>query len=95
MKKLIFLSLLGSILLSTGCTYKVSETSPSVTLDGTKVDYSNMEQYIKSEQCYAIGSSGSTSIMQAAKKAGIIEIVHVDESREGNTICVIVYGKGK
>jgi hypothetical protein len=33
--------------------------------------------------------------MQAAKKAGIIEIVHVDQSREGNTICVIVYGKGK
>ena len=95
MKKLIYLSLLGLTLLSTGCSHTVSATSSSVVLDGTKVDYSKMDQYIKSEQCVQTNQTGTVSIKEAAKKAGIVKIMHVDKSRYGSLICVIVYGKGK
>ena len=95
MKKLIYLSLLELTLLSTGCSHTVSATSSSVVLDGTKVDYSKMDQYIKSEQCIQRDSSGTVSIIEAAKKAGIVKIVHVDKSVHGGLRCAIVYGKGK
>jgi len=80
-------------LLTTGCTYKVSTTSNQVKIDGSKVDFSNMEQYTRVEQCYQVGTEGTTSVVRAVQKAGIKYIVHVDYSIKGTEKCAIVYGK--
>ena len=92
MKRTLLLSTLMLAVIISGCTYKVAHTPDQVRIDGTKVDFSNLDQYKKVEQCYTRRSEGTASIFEAAKKAGITQIVHVDESVKGDTYCAIVYG---
>jgi len=82
-------------LLISGCTYKTTGTSKMTKIDGTKVDYSNMDKYISSRTCVQVGSreDSSLSVFEAAKKAGIKNIVYVDQTVTRNEVCVIVYGE--
>ena len=82
-------------LLVSGCTYKRTATSQSTHLDGTKVDYSKMDKYIKAKTCYNVTKTGdaSLSILEASKKVGITKIVYVDKTITSNIVCVVVYGE--
>jgi len=92
MKRKIVFTISVFALLFSGCSYRVSQTSNQVTIDGANVDYSDMSKYKKGEQCYDARSDGSMSILEAAKKAGITKIVHVDNTIDGSTHCSVVYG---
>ena len=89
------LGLLAAGLVATGCSYKSAGTSKLTTLDGTKVDYSNMNKYKKAEICMELQSreDSSLSVFDGAKAAGITKVVYVDESYTGTERCVIVYGE--
>jgi len=96
MKRLLYIaSLLTVALLVSGCTYKRTSTSLSTHLDGTKVDYANMDKYKQAKSCYNYKKTGdaSDSILEAAKKVGITKVVYVDRSITGDIACVIVYGE--
>ena len=88
----VVLAMLVALFVS-GCTYKVSTTSELVKIDGTKVDFSKLDELVKIEQCYNAGKGGSASVMTAIKQSEIKYVVHVDYSRKGTEICAIVYGK--
>lgn len=79
----------------TGCTYKLSDTATSTKLDGTQVDYSKMDKYIKTQSCIKFGNreDASMSILKAAQKAGISKVKYVDISTLKNENCIIVYGE--
>ncbi len=64
-------------------------------LDGSKVDYANMEKYKTSTSCTKVGSheDSSLSVFETAKKAGISKVVYVDQSVTKDLVCVIVYGE--
>ena len=82
-------------LLVGGCSYKRSGTANFTDLDGTKVDYANMSKYIKTEVCMdrSKREDSSLSVFEAAKKAGIKNVVYVDQSYTQTQLCVIVYGE--
>ena len=82
-------------ILSSGCSYKRSGTAGLTKLDGTQVDYANMSKYKKVETCMKPQSreDSSLSVFDAAKKAGIKNIVYVDKSYTQTELCVIVYGE--
>jgi len=92
---ILFASLIIMGLLVSGCTFKRTTTSPSTHLDGTKVDFSQMEKYKKAETCYDIKKTEdiSISILEASKKAGISTVIYVDKTITGDIACVIVYGE--
>lgn len=89
------LSIVTVGILMSGCTYKLSSTDRSTVIDGTQVDYSKMDQYIKVTSC--INSTqredASTSVLKAAQNAGIKYVRYVDRSTLDFTNCVIVYGE--
>jgi len=91
----VIIGLITMGLLMGGCTFKRTATSPSTHLDGTKVDYSQMQEYKHVETCYNFKKTedASVSILEVAKKAGIKEVVYVDKSVTGDITCVIVYGE--
>jgi len=92
--KLVILSVVSAIALLTGCTTTVERTLSSVKIDGTKVDYSKLEEYKKGFVCQNRKQTfGSNSIMQAAKKAGVKKIVYVEKQISDSLRCVVVYGK--
>ena len=78
-----------------GCTYQRTATSRSTHLDGTKVDYSQMDKYITAKTCYnrTKTNDASLSILEASKKAGITTVVYVDETITDNLVCVVIYGE--
>jgi len=82
-------------LLVSGCTYQRTATSQSTHLDGTKVDYSQMDQYKTAKTCYnrTKTNDASLSILEASKKAGITTVVYVDETITDNLVCVVIYGE--
>jgi len=91
----LLIGLISVGLLIGGCTFKRTATSKSTHLDGTKVDFSKMEQYKKAETCYNYKKTedASVSILEASQKAGISNVVYVDKSITGDIACVIVYGE--
>ena len=97
MKKqtLLLMSMLALGFIVSGCTYQRTATSQSTHLDGTKVDYSQMDKYITTKTCYSRTKTNdaSLSILEAAKKAGITTVVYVDKTITGDLICVIIYGE--
>ena len=97
MKKqtLLVMSVMALGFMVSGCTYQRTATSKSTHLDGTKVDYSQMDKYITAKTCYnrAKTNDASLSILESSKKAGITTVVYVDETITGDLICVIIYGE--
>jgi len=91
----LFMALAVSVLLMSGCTYKRTSTATSTHLDGTKVDFANMDKYKQAKLCYNYTKTGnaSDSILDAAKKEGISKVVYVDRTITGDIACVIVYGE--
>lgn len=81
--------------LASGCSYKRSGTAGLTKIDGTQVDYANMSKYKKVETCMEKRSrvDSSLSVFDAAKKAGIKNVVYVDKSYNKKELCVIVYGE--
>jgi len=94
-RAILFTSVIIIGLLTGGCTFKRTTTSPSTHLDGTKVDFTQMEKYKKAETCYDVKKTedASISILEASKKADISNIVYVDRTITGDIACVIVYGE--
>ena len=92
---LITLAVTATVILGTGCTYKLSDTATSTKLDGTQVDYSKMDQYIKATSCFKVGNreDASLSILKAAQEAGISKVKYVDVSTLKLEKCIIVYGE--
>ena len=92
---LVIVALLSVIVMASGCTYKLSGTNSMTKLDGTKVDYSKMNQYKTAKSCIKYGSRNdeSISVLDAAQKAGIKNIVYVDISTLDREKCIIVYGE--
>ena len=97
---------LGTILAAsvfTGCTYKVESTPAVMTYDGSKVDYTRIDELKNSKVCiFLADGEGDSTIITAAKQAGIKYIKHVDVSKEHDTFlfwaygfrnCVTVYGE--
>jgi len=82
-------------LLVSGCTYQRTATSRSTHLDGTKVDYSQMDKYKTAKTCYSKtkANDASLSILEASKKAGITTVVYVDETITADLVCVVIYGE--
>ena len=105
MKKFLKYSVLAvaTMALTTGCSLKSSSTPAVMTYDGSKVDYSTVENLKHAKVCEILTDrEGDTSIIAAAKKAGISKVVHVDRSVEhkeflffqyGHKVCTTVYGK--
>jgi len=91
----IFITLVSVVFMASGCTYKLSGTNSMTKLDGTKVDYSRMNQYKTAKSCIEYGSrkDESISVLEAAKTAGIKNVVYVDISTLDRQQCVIVYGE--
>ena len=89
------IALVSVLFMASGCTYKLSGTNSMTKLDGTKVDYSKMNQYKTAKSCIEYGSrkDESMSVLDAAQKAGITNVVYVDISTLDREKCVIVYGE--
>jgi len=94
-KKFSVVALVAALFMASGCTYKLSGTDSMTKLDGTKVDYSRMNKYKTATSCIDYGSrkDESISILEAAQKAGIKNVVYVDISTLDSKQCVIVYGE--
>ena len=105
MKKAIKVSVLSltAMLLVTGCSYKATSTPAVMSYDGSNVDYSKVESMKHAKVCkYLTSGDGDTTVISAAKKAGISKIKHVDTSFEYKQFlffpfsakrCSIVYGE--
>jgi len=86
----------------TGCTYKTVNTPVVMSYNGSDVDYSKVAGLKHAKVCKIItDKEGDTSVITAARKAGISHIVHVDTSYEFDQFlfftynhrrCVTVYG---
>ncbi len=92
---LLAISMIALGLIVSGCTYQRTATSRSTHLDGTKVDYSQMDKYKTAETCYnrTKTNDASLSILEASKKAGITTVVYVDETATDDLVCVVIYGE--
>lgn len=104
-KKLIKYSLIGctAAALMTGCSYKAFKTPAVMSFDGDKVDYTKIDEMKKAKVCQLLTEGdGDSTVILAAKKAGISHIEHVDTSFEYDQFlfwrynvksCVVVYGE--
>ena len=88
---------------ASGCAHKIVSTPATMTYDGSSVDYSKVETMKHATVCKDIGASdGDTTIIAAAKAAGISKVRHVDTSFQYSRFlfftldarnCVTVYGE--
>ncbi|MDD5157630.1 TRL domain-containing protein [Sulfurimonas sp.] len=103
LKKSLLIVTVASILFFSGCSNRIANTPAVMSYDGSSVDYSKIDQMKVSKVCkYVTDASGDTTIVAAAKAAGISKIKHVDNSYEYSTFlfwssghknCVTVYGE--
>ena len=104
MNKIAFLTLsIASVAMFSGCAHKVLTTPAVMTYDGSSVDYSKVESMKHAKICKDLTShDGDTSIISAARAAGISKVKHVDMSNEHQSFlffhfgfqqCVTVYGE--
>ena len=103
MKKKLLASTLLATLALTGCSYKYTTTPASMTFDGTQTDYSKASQWKSATLCKGLDEDGGDlSILDAAKKAGISKIKHIDNSLQYDKFlfwrynykkCITVYGE--
>ena len=100
LKKIVLPAL--AIFALTGCTYKTVNTPVVMSYDGSNVDYSKVAGLKHAKVCKIItDKEGDTSVITAARKAGIKHVVHVDTSYEFDQFlfftynhrrCITVYG---
>jgi len=105
MKKFLKYSALAvaAMVLTTGCSLKSTVTPAVMTYDGSSVDYTTIGNMKHAKVCQVLADGeGDTTIIAAAKAAGISKIKHVDSSLEheqfvifkyGYKICTTVYGE--
>jgi hypothetical protein len=93
----------GAIVGISGCAHKIVSTPATMTYDGSSVDYSKVESMKHASVCkYDDSADGDTTIIAAARAAGVSKVKHVDNSFEysrflwfliGQRHCVTVYGE--
>lgn len=104
MKKIALLTAsVVSVVMFTGCAHKVIGTPAVMTYDGSSVNYSTVESMKHAKICKDMASpDGDTSIITAAKTAGVSKVIHVDVSNEHKSFliwdfgfqqCITVYGE--
>lgn len=103
-KKSIGFAVITSVMLMvSGCSHKMASTPAVMTYDGSNVDYSKIGEMKMSKLCSGLADADKdTTIIAAAKQAGISKIKHVDTSYEYSTFlfwtvspknCITVYGE--
>ena len=86
------IAILGMITMS-GCANRVASTPATMSYDGSSVDYSTIDTLKNAKVCKKLtDASGDTTIITAAKKAGISKIVHVDTSFESTSFLMFTFG---
>lgn len=104
MKKIALLTIsIASVAIFSGCSHKILSTPAVMTYDGSSVDYKTIDSMKHAKICKDLTShDGDTSIISAARVAGISKVKHVDMSNEHQSFlffhfgfqqCVTVYGE--